>query len=265
MKTVIQVFSTKYDSENGYHGIGDLLRSSLGMYNLSKQYNFNLIVDYSLHPIANFLRTITHKDTELVKTHKDKVIFLGGRGKILNYIKKTRSDIIIFFGWLGTEVYDTKMTTESTNFMKEILVPNEIFSKKLERKILKIPYKDYTIIHYRLGDDEMNNNNEMKYEHLLRHFMKNYEQTDILLSDCLNYKIYISKNVKIFTYKNKISHLGRNDNMNEIEHSLIELLILSRAKYIKSYTVYPWISGFTHMISYIYNIPLKSEINIKIP
>jgi hypothetical protein len=127
-------------------------------------------------------------------------------------------------------VYDTKMTTESTNFMKEILVPNEIFSKKLERKILKIPYKDYTIIHYRLGDDEMNNNNEMKYEHLLIHFMKNYEQTDILLSVSLNYKIYISKNVKIFTYKNKIAHLGRNDNMNEIEHSIIELLILSRQK-----------------------------------
>jgi hypothetical protein len=58
--------------------------------------------------------------------------------------------------------------------------------------------------------------------------------------------------------------MGRNDNMNEIEHSLIELLILSRAKYIKSYTVYSWISGFTHMISYIYNIPLKSERNIKI-
>jgi hypothetical protein len=73
-KTVIQVYSQKYsntDNEetiislagiphyNGtakYHGLGDFLRSSLGLYNLSRsQEDFDLIVDFSLHPINNLL------------------------------------------------------------------------------------------------------------------------------------------------------------------------------------------------------------------
>ena len=60
MKTVIQVYKICYnnvvtDDTQNFHGIGDFFRSTLGLYNLSKIYNFKLIVDFSLHPIQNFL------------------------------------------------------------------------------------------------------------------------------------------------------------------------------------------------------------------
>jgi len=65
-------------------------------------------------------------------------------------------------------------------------------------------------------------------------------------------------------FDNNICHLGRSKYVDAIKDTLFELFLLISASKIKSYTVYGWSSGYTKIISFIYNIPLESETYINI-
>ena len=59
-KTVVQVFKYDFTSEQlkniryNYHGIGDLIRGCLSLFRLSKELNFNLVVDIRHHGISKY-------------------------------------------------------------------------------------------------------------------------------------------------------------------------------------------------------------------
>ena len=82
MKTIIQVFTQKivkdrnFKDTSGYWGLGDLIRGTIHLYQLSKKLNFKLIVDYQLHPISNFLKECNHEYSELIKSNKDNILFV---------------------------------------------------------------------------------------------------------------------------------------------------------------------------------------------
>ena len=65
-------------------------------------------------------------------------------------------------------------------------------------------------------------------------------------------------------FNDKICHLGVSNDYNSIQHTLFEFLLISKASKIKSYSSYSWISGFAHIISFIYNIPIISKLNISL-
>jgi hypothetical protein len=65
-------------------------------------------------------------------------------------------------------------------------------------------------------------------------------------------------------FNDNICHLGFSKDVNSIQHTLFEFLLISKASKIKTYSSYGWISGFTHIISFIYKIPIISEVNISL-
>ena len=263
-KTVIHVYKNSYSnvetSDNGnYHGIGDFLRSSLGMYNLSKKYKFNLIVDYSLHPVSEFLNIKDHEYNSIIDTNKDNIKIMQGDKQIMDFIFNNNDNIIILSAWLGLEVYNTPISDDAKTFMKDLLIPSKIMEEYIDSKLKIIPHKKYTIIHYRLGDDEIVKN--IKRDYKLDHIKSKIETNNILISDSMTFKETVKKNIpEIFMFDDNICHLGRINKEDSIQHTLFELLLMSESLKIKSYSVYSWESGFAKMISVIYNIPLESEI-----
>jgi hypothetical protein len=259
MKTVIQVYKIGYanvecNDRDNFHGIGDFLRATLGMYRLSKIYNFRLIVDYSLHPIGKYIESSNHGYDMLVK--ESKINLLVGDYEIMEYINTRAEDVLVFFGWHGTYVYDYEITHDEREFMKSILVPTKIMQDYIDLKLAEIPFKNFTIVHYRLGDDELvrSSGREYRLDHIVEPFGKN----DILLSDSKKFKDFVEKSgVPVFMFKDPVYHLGHAAETN-IQHTLFEFFLVIHADHIKSYTVYDWESGFVKAISMIYQKSLEA-------
>jgi hypothetical protein len=60
-KTVLLVWKGQYSNyprtkDGFFWGIGDMLRGAIGLFKLSKKYDFDIIVDKSLHPISKVLK-----------------------------------------------------------------------------------------------------------------------------------------------------------------------------------------------------------------
>jgi hypothetical protein len=278
-KTIIQVYTQKYsNTDNGetiissndnphyngtakYHGLGDFLRSCLGLYNLSRiKEDFDVIVDFSLHPIHNYIESSNHPYSSLVKSNKDNINLVVGTDRVLKYINKTDEKIIIMFGWFDLEVYDTFLESAAADFMKKLLIPNHSMQNYINQKIAEIPYYNFNVIHYRLGDTQLFNNTIDDYE--LHHFLTKLEKNDVLITDSHNFKKFIKEKkwIDVFTFDTIISHLGKSNE--NIRDTLFEFFLILRAKKIKSYSVYNWNSGFAFALSFIYKIPIEAETNI---
>jgi hypothetical protein len=270
MKTVILVWKHKYsnyvtDMHNNYHGIGDLLRASYALFILSKLFKFNLIVDYSLHPISEYLTVNKHEFSDLVKENSDNIPLIINSANIMKYIGEAKTSQIILSCGVELEFYsmefDPLLIEETRLFMKTLLIPNENFQKYIDYTLEQLPFKDYSVLHYRLGDDELVRGFQNKSFNLILDDLKNdLNDSQILLSDSAEFKDYVNKQgIKIFMLNHPICHLGVAKDSISIRNTLLELIILQKASRIKSTSVYSWVSGFTFAISAIYGIPLKSR------
>jgi hypothetical protein len=268
MKTFVQVFKKKYSNadSNNFHGIGDFLRSTLGLYILSKKYNFNLVVDFSLHPIKEYIEYVENDYSILVKSNENNVKLLR-ENEIIDINNNNEEETILLFGWCGLSVYDTPLTEDAIVFMKNLIKPNKIMLDYINLKLLELPFTNFNIIQYRLGDTILfnNNNNNDKKEYNINEIIDNLdsETNNILLSDSCEFKEFVrEKKLNIFIFDTKICHLGWYDNDMDVKDTLFEFFLITKASNIKSFSVYCWPSGFTYAISFIYKIPYESKVNL---
>jgi hypothetical protein len=89
--------------------------------------------------------------------------------------------------------------------------------------------------------------------------LNNIKQDDILISDSVSFKNMINESNNIFSFQGEIGHVGVHTDINAIKNTIFELILLSKAKSIRSYTVYGWMSGFVHAIHAIYEIPIMCQ------
>jgi hypothetical protein len=251
MKTVIQVWV------NDYYGIGDILRGTIKLYQLSKKLNFNYIVDIQHHPISNFLINNHHEFSDFIKEKKGQIFYvINSEEHILN----SKEDIIYFITNDG--YHDMEFITEDCKtFIKNILTPNNEFSKYIEEKKKMIPFDFYNILHFRLGDEQgLVSGNFNSEEHMFFKLQSYIEGNDILLTDNNTFKKYVKEKSQIFSFDIPIAHSSYHKELEELKDTFFEFILLTKAKRIKSYCVYLRFSGFVLWISQIYDIEL-----VKIP
>lgn len=263
-KIVILVWTQKCKNQkDAYWGLGDLIRGTIRLFELSKELNFKFEVNLILHPISKFLK-INHSDyDELIFNNKDNIEFVLTED-IENYIKESPNNII-FFSTNSLCKYDN-ITNECKLFIKNLLQPNEELNVQINSIIEKYNLNQFEIIHYRLGDKyfkENENNIDLKiFKHLINKILYNYSSKTIFLSDSKLFKLKFKSIKEIFKNKDinvldlKICHLGYENDLDKIRDTLIEFFIVTKSNKIKTYSVYPWISGFVMWISKIYDIPL---------
>ena len=259
-KTVIQVFTQsvnnlKTDDVNNFWGLGDIIRGTIALFQLSKKHNFHLIVDLQLHPISKYFKFRTHEYSEYIRKNKDNISFIYP-DTVENYIESSDNDVIYF---LTNDFFHNEITNECKEFIKQLLQPNLDFETYIQSIIKsKPPPENYSILHCRLGDSFLVRNENMReFNQIKEQIFKYAEVTDVLMSDSNGFKEdIIINNPNIFLYHIHIAHLGVQMHSEYIKDTLFEFILATRSSKIKTYSVYGHLSGFVKIIHEIYDIPL---------
>jgi hypothetical protein len=270
MKTIIHVWTHEfnidkqhlskynyYNEKEFYFGLGDLLRSTIKLYNLSKTMNFRFIVDLQLHPISSFLEIQKTEYSEYVLQNKHNVDYVC-YGAVEDYINETNKDISLI---LTNDFFEGVVTYDCKNFMKNILKPTVEYQKYINYLLSNIRFKNYNIIHYRLNDEEFKNKGSVKnldyLNEMTNNLNRNKEKNDVLVTDSLSFKEYAFLNSDVFIFDTKLCHLGLSKDYNAIRDTLFEFFLITYSKKIKTYCKIHKVSGFVKWISEIYDIPIE--------
>jgi len=251
MRTIIQVWTHSCynkisDNYDNFWGIGDMLRGTLNLYLFCLENNYNFIVDIHLHNLSKYIIHNNHPYINLIEKNKDKIPFISD---IQNYINNNNDDVIFLFTNLYQEIYN--LTDETKNFMNNLLKPKKEFELYINNYINNL--NNFSIIHFRLGDDELVRNNKNvdyeKYINILKNI--NFNKNDIFISDSVSFKEFIkNKNINITLFNTIPRHIGLN---NDLKDTLFEFFLLSKANKIYSYSIYGWDSGFVKWNSIIFD------------
>lgn len=252
--TVIQVWTqTVNNCPGSYWGLGDIIRGTCKLYQLSKKMNFKLIVDTQLHPMSKYLNNAPHKYSDLIYNNKNNISFVEDSEQ---FIKNNNQNVIYFLTNQQCDEFNNHnkiLDEDCKQFIKTILTPTpefEIYINKFNE------FNNFNVLHYRLGDDDLMNNNinYMYYDSLVDNMPK--IDNSILLSDSCNFKKYIKSKINVFMIDGIVAHMGKSDN--DVKDTLREFFIITRAKHIYTHSIYCWISGFVYWAHKIYDIPLHN-------
>ena len=263
-KTVIDVWCIKYAGDKkGIWGFGDMLRGTASMYRACKEMRHTFVLDYTNHPVGQFLENVPHEHTELVLQQKNTLefSFTNSHTNCISLIRENIKNIDVVClstnGYLDAWNY---ITEECKQFLRKHLVPNQELKALLESKKNGLPYH---IIHFRLGDEllleeNVSDSNFHVYAELLK---KNLKENTILLSDSQKFKDYVkglpelSQRVQI--HETNIKHLGISNDADGVRDTLFEFFLATQAQSIQTYSNYDWVSGFMMAASKIFDVPIQ--------
>ena len=257
-------------------GFGDLLRGTMYLHKLSQKMNFNLKVDMQLHPVSQFLLAPPHDHSEYVIQTQSKIVHIINDPFQTQSIEKLIGEYQLKSG-IGPILITTNYcdnlhespSFECRRFMRSLLVPNDEFKTyfNVMCNTFKI-IKNYSIVHFRLGDDALlkpNANPESSHAHLLPIIDANMDSTAYIMTDSMQFKQHL-RMVRpgladriIPTTPIHLSHSTETD-VASVKETLFDFMLLMNARVIKTHSTYGWISGFVHWGSHIFNVPL---INLK--
>ena len=265
MKTIVHVWTqapcnvtvTPYSWR---FGIGDLIRGSIGAIQYCEKRGYECIIDISLHPISQLLKVHNHKYSQLIQDNRNSIHGIIP-DEVDAYVQTQliTSDVVYFFSNFGLDVFDVAPSSGVINTIKALLTPNDEFSAYIDSMIMKLPWKIFDILHYRLGDSEViDEKSSVDYSQYLTHLSRVIQGDNVLISDSVHFKNNVRMNLNVFMYDEPVSHLGFHTDKDKIRHTLFEFILLTKARSIRTHTVYGWTSGFTRIANYIYSVPLRS-------
>jgi hypothetical protein len=224
-------------------GLADFLRGTRTLYLLSKKYNYKLLIDYDIHPIFKFLRynefffikNLTVDTIELLPPIEYNEIY-----NILKSYFELNNNIHILTNSfhsspMTNDYYDKNEIDESNNYLKEILIPNNLLSILITKRLSKMNINiddindKYIVIHLRFHDDclfndnfNLNDNHKNNLYNTINDIINNNNDKKIILIS--NYYKLIEelkqKYNNLFFNKNNPIHLGsleQNINLNELD------------------------------------------------
>jgi len=258
-KTVYLIWRNKTKDTN--HGFGDKLRGAIYLYQHCKKNNLNFKIDGTNDICSKFLKNIVSPDYDTIK-NKELTNLINIEGDAI------MKDLFILNNTIY--VYSNTWPIDELNaddklFGRFICEPTDELKTELKAKLEKIPEK-FGIQHFRFNDvvfkEDVTSVNPtfQKYFSLLS---QTIQPTDILFTNSNNFKKYAKDHFHIKTIDCdgefcKVQHIGESTDHESVKNSFIEFCILTKAKYIKSYSCYEWPSGFVYWPAKIYDIPIET-------
>jgi hypothetical protein len=254
--------------QNPLAGLGDLLRGTMRLYELSKQLNFRFIVDTQLHPVSKFWLATPHEYSDYVLKNQHKILNLvncqDSKQQIANCLMNATSPILVLSN--DADGMHNVPSFHSSLFMRTLMNPTEEFKTQFNAMCNEFKIgRNYSIMHFRVGDDDLVNHtiNVQKYKEILIILDANVKQNDNthIIADSFAFKQYLRwvrphlADRIIPTKPIHLSYSKAND-AEMIKDTMFDLFLLMNARTIKTYTNYTWVSGFVQWVSYAFNIPL---------
>jgi hypothetical protein len=269
-KTIYLIWRNKIKDSKTNHGFGDKLRGAIFLNQYCKKNKLNLNIDASDDICSKYLKNVVSSEYDIIKNKK--IINLGD--KTNNEVKETIEKLLLEQNtiYIYSNGYPNELTDDDKIFAKYICEPKDDLKNEINTKIKDLP-NNFGIKHFRFNDNIFNTDITIddiifkKYYDLL---LEKNLKTDILFTNSNNFKTYAKENLQIKTIDCnnelcKIQHTGESFDEESVKNSFIEFLIISKAKYITSYSCYDWPSNFVMWPAKIYNIPFYNVyVNEKI-
>ena len=221
--------------------------------------NYDCIIDISLHPESQILQQRKHKYSTVIEQNKNNIQAIWPHD-VHNHITEElkNKDVIYFFTNFGLDVFDVPPSKKVIEKIGLLLTPSLEFNNYINQMMTKIPYPEFHIVHFRIGDSDLiQKNNNQDYAKYSSQLAAVLNKNQILLSDSERFKSIVKESTSIFMFDEPVAHLGFHTEGEEIKHTLFEFLLLSKAKSICTFSAYHWTSGFVKIANYMYNVPIN--------
>ncbi len=261
-KEVIQVY---FQKEQNY-GLGDCIRGVAQLCYYLKNTGYQPKVSFTNHPLSHFFYSKTFVPEEKCNN----ILFYTFN--ILKNLSKFQKNIyfkkMFQHKYIFSQIVPKSVSPKIKKFIKEnCLTPRISFQKKMTefQNYLGLKNKQYYVIHVRLHDGNIDSNKVFqKFKHKILHVKKMIDKTD----KNKNKKILIMSSNSLFLdsihfhflTKTNLSrgHLGQNQtSLEQTQDTMIELMLMTKAKKIYQLSVYHWGSNFSKIANMIYNVPIQ--------
>jgi hypothetical protein len=284
-KTVIMVW---FKNDSGTYpsgsvksfGLGDLLRGTIFLHQMSAKFGFNFAVDIRRHHISQCLVVNPHgrnddSQNEYVDANMHNIKIVTTTNPMTNSEYEVANFNAIYNASLITPepllictnlFCDEHLSVECKQFMKTLLTPNESFAKYINQQnaLYKVS-APYSILHIRLGDDEFFKNKSVNNSHMndaIKIIKQHMMPGDILMSNSHRFKNIVKSlhgHGRIAMFNTRPLHLGEltttfHDVAESFKETLYEFFTLINASILKTYSVYEHVSGFVKSAGLIYDI-----------
>ena len=232
---------------------------------MKHHHNYKVLIDYEIHPIFKFLKYNDSLFIKGINKNENTIELIPpiSYNEIYNILKsnfESNNNIYVLTNSFHSQPrtddnYNNSEINEANNYLKNILLPNNLLSLLLKKRFNKMNMdinnldNKYIVIHLRFNDNCLFNNNFILDEN---HKIKLYNVIDNIKNNNHNKKIIIISNYykliedlktkydNIFFNKNNPIHLGsldKNINLNELEDisdiednekNNIELILLNK-------------------------------------
>jgi len=284
LQTIVQIY--QYDFANKKSpGLGDLLRGSFYLMQLSGMLNVGFKLDISNHPMSEFIinngksADINYNNIQfvvgmnrpemsyLINPPNNTYFDVNFANKIIQELNKSRAKSVGLFTNAFPIYYN--FLDYGRNFIKSQLMPNKIMTDYIDKAFnnLRLKPNTYAVIHIRTGDEYLSTdrgtsspctNQILNAINTINNPTKKY----LILSDNNTLKRILKKIPNFYVHLHNIEHLGGEVNYNKssdgIKNTLLEFYLMSYSNSILSLSIYEHISGFSRYCSEVYNIPFKN-------
>jgi len=276
-KIVIHKFTSKTTHATYAPGIADFFKGSIALHQYTSLLNYKLYLDFSEHPIYNFLEknefpsvpenfenmaTIELFDTNSPHFVKQKLL----EGFTTSNIIKVKCNLD----------YETEPDNETIAFILQNFRPINRILTRVDSIIRELELgTEYITIHVRAGDTFMIENSECNHDkRFLLYFNNTNTQNLIKLID--NFREYCQDNVLLISdntivkkfvankYNFKATNfvpmhsgaLAKDGTLQRTEEMLLEFLLMCHSSRVICYALVGH-SGFSDMANILYKIPLN--------
>lgn len=285
LKKIVNVF--QLEGINGKTpGLGDFLRGSFCLLQLSQLLNLDFEIDISNHPISKYIdgsssvdgvdynniiiyREYNFNFNSKIKIYDEKIINLNPDflNQTIEWLNSIDCEIFGFFSNAVPFFY--KHTQYGINLINSKLQPNILMNVHIDNSLkeLGLIKKNYDVIHIRTGDEYLLNKKKMDVNFIneIKKKINNFIVKGcnyLILSDSNYLKSILNIYPNFYISIKNIEHLGgetiNEDNSEGIINTMIDYYMMSYSNAIICLSVYNHISGFSKYCSVLNNIPFKS-------
>jgi hypothetical protein len=247
-KTLYQVYYTSKErvKKNTFHGFGDYIRGCICLYQLYGR-KIDLKINFSNHSLSKLFVCDNHISID--ESENTKYIFGTGEN-FLDYIHIFTNNGLI----------DYNISKDCKEFIvKHCITPTIYFDRKIVefKNRLNIESYKYSIIHIRLSDNEVFNDNRYNNIVAIIQYIKNVLEPNDKLVLIASSHIYLDKINFPFLVKTNLSrgHVGLDTTSEkECEDTMLEFMAMKTCNKIYQLSVYDWGSGFSDTINKLFDI-----------
>ena len=262
-KYVINSYSpSKYSS-----GLADFIKGTATLLRLFDNTDIDVCVDYTSHPISNFLYSDHYYKEEEPYDYLNKIIC---HNTIRTHLEACDKAVRITTNYC---VWPFELTDTQKQIIKEMFLPKEDFLRYINKQ-REVLTKDYTTLHIRTGDLHFNSSKkDIKiFIPQIKRFIDrhNTEMSLFITSDNYHIKKELTDAYDfVYCLDSTPIHLGTllpntNDILKVVRDTLCDFYIMIGSKNTACFSSYGPGTSFTHLCSAVFDVPCIFNEELKV-